>query len=77
MIISAVSTLSIDSNQTSSYSTAMTTTTTWQVTLEAIPDSDDLALPLHQELLDLKDWKEGDNLEFIDNKDGTWTLKKS
>jgi len=55
----------------------MTTTTTWQVTVETIPDSDDLALPLPQELLDLKGWKEGDNLEFIDNKDGSWTLKKT
>ena len=72
-----VLTLNIDKISSGSYNTAMTTTTTWQVTVETIPDSDDLALPLPQELLDLKGWKEGDNLEFIDNKDGSWTLKKT
>lgn len=70
-----VLTLNIDKISSGSYNTAMTTT--WQVTVETIPDSDDLALPLPQELLDLKGWKEGDNLEFIDNKDGSWTLKKT
>ena len=52
------------------------TSTIWQVTLEPIPDSEDLILPLPQDLLDLKGWKEGDTLEWIDNKDGTWTIQK-
>lgn len=72
-----VLTLNIDNCFKNNYNTAMTTTTTWQVTLESIPDSEDLALPLPQELLDLKGWQEGDELEWIDNENGTWTLKKS
>lgn len=75
MNTSAVSTSSIDTVQKSSYNTAMNKST-WQVTIESVPDSDDLILPLPQELLDLKGWKEGDELEWIDNENGTWTLKK-
>ena len=55
----------------------MTNTTTWQVTLESVPDSEELILPLPQELLDLKGWQEGDTLNWIDNGDGTWTLVKA
>jgi bifunctional DNA-binding transcriptional regulator/antitoxin component of YhaV-PrlF toxin-antitoxin module len=33
-------------------------------------------LPLPQELLDEVGWKEGDTLDFIDNKDGTFTMVK-
>lgn len=32
----------------------------------------DLGLELCEQL----GWKEGDTIEWIDNKDGTWTLKK-
>lgn len=71
-----VLTLNIDKIPNSSYNTAMTTTTTWQVTVETIPDSDELLLPLPQELLDLKGWKEGDTLEWTDNENGTWTIQK-
>ena len=76
MRTSAVSTLNIDIAQKNSYNTVMTNTTTWQVTLESVPDSDELVLPLPQDLLDLKGWREGDELEWLDNNDGTWTLKK-
>ena len=38
--------------------------------------SGDLVMPLPQDLLDGAGWKEGDTLEWIDNNDGTWSLKK-
>ena len=48
----------------------------WTVTLEQDSDSEDLLLPLPQDLLDLKGWKEGDTLIWEDGRDGTWTLRK-
>ena len=33
-------------------------------------------LQLSKDLLEKMNWKEGDNIEWIDNKDGTFTLKK-
>lgn len=51
--------------------------TNWTVTVEEAEDgSGDLVLPLPQEMLDLQNWKEGDTLEWIDNKDGTWYIQK-
>lgn len=51
-------------------------TTSWTVTVEEDPETGELILPLPQELLDSKGWMEGDELEWIDNQDGTWTLEK-
>ena len=50
--------------------------TTWTVTVEEDDETGDLILPLPQEMLDLQGWTEGDTLEWIDNKDGTWSLQK-
>lgn len=51
--------------------------TQWTITLEEADDgSGDLVLPLPQDLLDGAGWKEGDNIEWIDNNDGTWSMKK-
>lgn len=51
--------------------------TQWTVTLEEADDgSGDLVMPLPQDLLDGAGWKEGDTLEWIDNNNGTWSLKK-
>jgi len=47
---------------------------TWTVQLEE--DGDDVILPLPQEILDHLDVKEGDVLKWIDNCDGTWSLRK-
>ena len=41
-----------------------------------VEDGDDLILPFPQELLDTMKWKEGDSLVWIDNQDGSWTIKK-
>jgi len=51
--------------------------TTWTVIIDEADDgSGDLIMPLPQDLLDLQGWKEGDVLEWIDNNNGTWSLKK-
>jgi hypothetical protein len=51
--------------------------TQWTITLEEADDgSGDLVMPLPQDLLDGAGWKEGDILEWIDNNNGTWSLKK-
>jgi hypothetical protein len=41
------------------------------------PDNpDELLLDLGNELCEQAGWAPGDTLEWIDNQDGTWTLKK-
>jgi hypothetical protein len=51
--------------------------THWTITLEEADDgSGDMVMPLPQDLLDGAGWKEGDLLEWVDNNDGTWSLKK-
>lgn len=49
---------------------------TWTVTLEEDPETGDLILPFTDEILEGVGWQEGDVLEWIDNKDGTWSLVK-
>jgi hypothetical protein len=50
----------------------------WTMAVEEADDgSGDLILPLPQELLDLQGWKEGDDLEWTDNGDGSWSLSKA
>jgi bifunctional DNA-binding transcriptional regulator/antitoxin component of YhaV-PrlF toxin-antitoxin module len=43
----------------------------WTLTID-----DDGILPLPADLLKEAGWKEGDNLIWIDNNDGTWSLIK-
>ena len=51
--------------------------TSWTITLEEADDgSGDLIMPLMDEILESAGWKEGDTLEWIDNKNGSWTLRK-
>jgi hypothetical protein len=51
--------------------------TSWTVTVEEAEDgSEDLVMPLPQEMLDQVGWIEGDTLEWIDNKDGSWSIQK-
>jgi hypothetical protein len=49
---------------------------TWTITLEEDSETGDLILPLNDEILEGTGWKTGDNIEWIDNKDGSWTMKK-
>lgn len=48
----------------------------WTVTLEEDPDTGDLILPFTNEILEELGWKEGDVIEWIDNKNGSWSLVK-
>ena len=48
----------------------------WTVIVEEDPETGDLILPLPSEMLQMQGWKEGDDLEWIDNEDGSWSLQK-
>ena len=48
----------------------------WTVTLEEDPETGELVLPFTDEMLAGLGWVEGDTIEWIDNKDGTWSLIK-
>ena len=48
----------------------------WTVTLEEDPDTGDVMLPFPEEMLKDLEWHEGDIIEWIDNKDGSWSLVK-
>jgi hypothetical protein len=48
----------------------------WTVTVEYDNESGDYVLPLSDEILKGLDWKIGDTLEWINNGDGSWTLRK-
>jgi hypothetical protein len=45
-------------------------------TLEVKEVDGEAVLEFTDEILAEAGWKEGDVLEWIDNKDGSWTLKK-
>jgi hypothetical protein len=48
----------------------------WTLEVVEDPESGELLLQFPEEFLDMQGWKEGDILEWEDNKDGTWSLKK-
>lgn len=50
---------------------------TFTVVLELDPETLDLILPIPEEILQETGWGLGDTLEWIDNKDGTWTLRRT
>jgi hypothetical protein len=55
----------------------MSKPTQWTITVETADDgSGDLVLPLTDEIMESAGWKIGDTLEWIDNKNGTWSIKK-
>lgn len=47
-------------------------------TIDLIKDyeTDDMFLPLTDEILKESGWEVGDEIEWIDNKDGSWTMRK-
>jgi hypothetical protein len=49
---------------------------THTITLEEDPETGDLVIPFTDEILQEAGWKEGDTIEWIDNKDGSWSLVK-
>lgn len=54
------------------------TVTRWSVQVVADPDQPgELLLDLGQALCDELGWREGDQLVWKDNQDGSWTLTKT
>lgn len=45
-------------------------------TVPVIAVDDDLALEFPDELMEAAGWKVGDTLQWVDNEDGSWTIKK-
>lgn len=50
--------------------------TKYTATVQHDPDTDELAIPLPQELLDQLGWTIGDTLTWTDNNDGSFTIRK-
>ena len=48
----------------------------WTINLEEDPETGDLILPLNDDILEQTGWKTGDSIDWIDNGDGSWTMKK-
>jgi len=49
---------------------------TWTMHIEEDPENGDLILPFPAELLSEVGWVEGDTLEWENNNDGSWSLRK-
>lgn len=49
----------------------------WIIPVEIDDVSGDYFITFPNDMLDQLDWSEGDKLEFIDNNDGSFTIKKS
>jgi hypothetical protein len=48
----------------------------WVVTIEVDESREDYFITLPPEILETLGWDEGDELEFIDNGNGTFTIEK-
>ena len=48
----------------------------WTINLEEDPETGDLILPLNDDILEQTGWKTGASIDWTDNKDGSWTMKK-
>ena len=48
----------------------------WTIVVQEDSETGELMLPFSDEMLSEVGWKEGDVLEWIDNKNGSWTLRK-
>jgi hypothetical protein len=47
----------------------------WIITLETDPKTGDTILPLTDEMIADIGWEVGDTIEWIDNHDGSWTIR--
>lgn len=48
-----------------------------RIVMESPDDSGDLMIELGEEIMQAVGWHVGDEIEWIDNKDGSWTLRKT
>lgn len=49
----------------------------WEVEVQLDEATGELILPLPDDLLAAQGWKTGDELDWIDNGDGSWTIQKA
>lgn len=49
---------------------------TWAVQIEQDPETGELLMPFPPDLLSQMGWAEGTDLSWIDNENGTFTLKE-
>jgi hypothetical protein len=49
---------------------------TFTVTLDYDNESGDVLLPISDEMMEAAGWNLGDDVEWVDNGNGTWTIKK-
>ncbi len=50
--------------------------TTWTADVKYDEETDDTYIQLPDDMMLAAGWNLGDDIEWIDNKDGTWTMKK-
>lgn len=55
----------------------MDNTLRWTVTVEQDPETGEVILPLPQELLDLKGWEDGTEIEWIIQDNGTYIIQEA
>lgn len=48
----------------------------WTLKVEEDPETGDAMIAFPPDLLEKAGWKEGDTLNWIDQKDGSWRLEK-
>ncbi len=48
----------------------------WTITTKEDPETGEIVLPLPEDLMVNQGWKEGDTLEWIEDADGSWIIKK-
>ena len=50
--------------------------TNWTIEVQEDPETGDKILEFPDDLMESAGWKEGDVLEWIDNQNGSWLLRK-
>jgi hypothetical protein len=48
----------------------------WILDVKTDPETGDQILEFPDDLMESAGWKEGDTIEWINNNDGSWTMRK-
>lgn len=48
----------------------------WTITTEENTATGEIILPFPDDLIKIQGWKEGDTIEWIENSDGSWIIRK-
>lgn len=51
--------------------------TSWTAEIQEDPETGEFILPLPEDLLKMNNWTEGTELDWVDQGDGSWILKKA